>query len=229
MLPLIGITMDEDRDYAGYRLRRDYCACVSAAGGLPLLLPHLPPDQAGPVLDLLAGLIVSGGGDYPPQYYGQGPAQPPTERDQWEWALLRGAWARGLPILGICRGCQGLNIALGGDLIPDLPSRGRYGPHDQSQPRWQASHGVRLLRPELQRCYGCSWLWVNSFHHQAVGRLAPALVLAAASPDGVAEAVLSPAPAPFAWGVQWHPEALRDMPPFRALAEAAGKYGGNKL
>ncbi|MDO4732518.1 MAG: gamma-glutamyl-gamma-aminobutyrate hydrolase family protein [Bacillota bacterium] len=224
MRPRIGITLSTDTAYAGYRLRKDYCHCLLGCGGSPLLLPDLPETLAEEALDGLEGLLLSGGGDFPPQCYGMGSFQAPTARDLWELALLRAAWQRGLPILGICRGCQGLNIALGGDLIPDLPRAGGYGQHQQQQARQQRSHMVELLHPRLQQLYGRKQLWVNSFHHQGLGKLAPGLLPAALAPDGLCEAVLSREDGRFALGLQWHPEALQELPPFLALLKAARKY-----
>jgi len=228
MRPRIGITCSTDAAYAGYQLRKDYCRCLLRCGGLPLLLPDLPEALAGEALDGLEGLLLSGGGDFPPQCYGETPFQPPTERDLWELALLRTARRRSLPILGICRGCQALNIALGGDLISDLPRAGGHGWHQQQQARQQRSHTVQLLHPRLQQLYGQKQLWVNSFHHQGLGRLAPGLLPAAQAPDGLCEAVLSREGEGFALGLQWHPEALQELPPFLALVEAARAYAKKK-
>ena len=234
MEPRIGVTLAWDPDYAGYRLRKDYCTCIQAAGGVPLLVPDLPPSQAPQVLDGLDGLVLSGGGDYPPQFYGGCGYTPPTSRDTWEMALLRSAGDRGLPVLGICRGCQGLNIARGGDLIPDLGRTGRYAPHQQPAPRQQTSHWVTLTHPMLRRLYGAERIRVNSFHHQAIGRLAHNLTVAARAEDGVIEAVFAgpePFAGGFALGVQWHPEAMEDRVPFQALVQAAQTYekGGSPV
>ena len=263
MHPYIGITLNPDPAYAGYQLRRDYCQCLQHCGLIPLLLPNLPPACAGEVLDKLDGLIISGGGDYPPQCYGQGPWQAPSPRDLWELALLREAWERRMPILGICRGCQGLNIVLGGDLLQELPQKPGQPPHQQSLPRQLSSHPVELCHPFLQQLYGQRRIWVNSFHHQGVGRVAPGLSVAATTPDGVIEALLriddtthrtmapnrdqlpgaqqaphdpqglthesEPKPGTgWALGLQWHPEALHQLPPFQALAAAARNYASAK-
>ena len=199
MGPRIGVTLAWDPDYAGYRLRQEYCACILAAGGLPLLLPDVSPDQADSVLEILAGLVISGGGDYPPQFYGGTGYIAPSSRDDWEMALLRSARDRGLPVLGVCRGCQGLNIAWGGDLLPHLAPNGPYPGHQQQLPRQRTSHWVILTHPTLRRLYGAARIRVNSFHHQGVRRLGQGLAVAAQAPDGLTEAILADQ-GPFALG-----------------------------
>lgn len=226
MLPRIGISLQTDPAYAGYRIRKDYCELISAAGAIPLLLPDQPPRLAGEVLHSLEGLLLSGGGDLPPQSYGQGPWQRPAARDLWELALLREAWQRRLPILGICRGFQALQVSQGGALLQELTAAGFPG-HQQSLPRQAVSHPLRLCHPFLQRLYGREQIWVNSFHHQGVNVAAEGLSIGAVAPDGLIEALLHLEEDRFALGLQWHPEALHSQEAFRALVAAARRRNGN--
>lgn len=156
------------------------------------------------------GLVLTGGVDIDPALYGQAPGPktqaPKRERDDFELALLREALARDLPVLAICRGHQLLNVCLGGGLLQNIES-GAHRAHSQG-PRASRWHEVRLCPgTRLADVYGAGPLWVNSRHHQAVTTecLAPGLVAAARSADGLIEAVESEAHA-WAVGVQWHPE-----------------------
>ncbi len=219
MLPIIGITVDDYPEYSGIRLREDYFYRVGAAGGLPLLLPPVPaqPGLLEQLLAALDGLLVSGGGDYD--------LADPSPRDSLELGLIKLAFDRCLPLLGICRGMQGLVLALGGELWQDLGA-GQSGflQHQQIADRHQTSHSLNLL-PPLSSLYGADQLMVNSHHHQGVRRLPPQLRATAYAPDGLVEAVCAGEGRRFAWGLQWHPEALAGHePPFQALV-AAAQYG----
>jgi len=220
MLPRIGITVAEYPEYSGVKLREDYFLRVQAAGGLPLLLPPLPAarELTEDLLQTVEGLIVSGGGDYD--------TRRPGRRDVFELNLLQAAWTRKLPVLGICRGLQGLCLALGGELWPDLRERPEATlNHDQAADRRRTSHPVHAL-PPLDRLYGQELLLVNSHHHQGVRQLPTQLSAAARSPDGLLEAACSAPGQPFAWGVQWHPEALAGHEClFQALVAAARGNG----
>lgn len=218
MPPRIGITMPPYPGYQGHKLRDDYPRLVAAAGGLPLLLPASVGLKAAEALPALDGLLLSGGGHFPPQWAGADGHTEPTARDILELELAQGAWERALPILAICRGFQGLNIALGGSLITELRGRGGIC-HQQKQPRGQPSHEIRL-RGGMARLYAADKLLVNSFHTQAVDRLAPPLTPCAWAADGVVEGAEA-IEGRFALGVQWHPEALGDITLFQALLQAA--------
>ncbi len=230
--PLIGITVNRDYHRGRFWIPSTYCARIEDAGALPLLLPPLPAAAAAGLLHPLSGLLLSGGGDIAPLYYGEEPApglgEVDAERDAWEMALLREALAKGVPILGICRGLQLLNVALGGTLrgVPGGPGRLQ---HCQRAPRRHPSHTVEILPgTHLASILGEGCLAVNSFHHQAPAAIAPALREAALSPDGLNEALESSAHR-FLIGVQWHPESLphpSSVLLFRAFVEAAANPAG---
>jgi putative glutamine amidotransferase len=211
-----------------------YVRSVIAAGGVPLVVsPLVGPSLAGRALDGVEGLLLSGGEDMHPAWYGQSPSpylNPPSrERDLSELALFAVARERGMPILGICRGIQLINVALGGTLYQDLPSeRPDALGHDSGGARDARSHPVRLAAgSRAARVLGTTELSVNSFHHQAVARLADGLIASGWTEDGVIEAVESPGEAPWLLAVQWHPEEMHAdaVAPegglFRALIEAA--------
>jgi gamma-glutamyl-gamma-aminobutyrate hydrolase PuuD len=188
----------------------DYVTSVVAAGGIPLLVPPLPAAAAPLVLSAAAGLLLTGGGDVAPFRYGEATdsatGEVDDERDESELALTRQAVAMGLPILGICRGAQLLNVALGGTLSQhisdDGPVRHRWG-----QRRYEAVHRVDVdAATVLASAVGARHLMVNSIHHQAVERVAPGLRATALAEDGVIEALEGLAGHVLA--VQWHPECL---------------------
>lgn len=176
------------------------------AGMLPVGLPPVEPEQAPAYCDVVQGLVLTGGTDVDPRFYGEA-AQPglgPTvvERDEFELALTREALRRGMPVLGICRGMQVLNVAMDGALRQDLA--GGEIAHGTGSPR-AAYHEIVITDPELERRTG-GRPRVNSLHHQAVSRVAPGLAVAGRAEDGVIEAVVGEACAVL--GVQWHPEQL---------------------
>lgn len=215
-LPAIGITLDSEQaggysPFPWYALRQNYCDAVARAGGLPLPLPH-EPDLAEAYLDRIDGLVITGGAfDVDPGLFGAATRHATvtlkTRRTEFELALLRGALARDIPILGICGGQQLLNVALGGTLIQHIPDAvpGALA-HEQTIPRDQPGHAVELVAgTKLAAIAGCLRLDVNSSHHQAVERVAPGCVVNARAPDGVVEGIEDPRRA-FCLGVQWHPE-----------------------
>lgn len=214
-----------------------YVRSVLAAGGVPIILsPVLGPSYAARALDGLEGLLLSGGEDIHPAWYGAEPSPhlypPSQERDLFELALFAAARQRELPILGICRGIQLVNVALGGTLYQHLPAE-PAGPiaHDPASPRHVRSHAVRLQEgSRAALALGHTVIEVNSFHHQAVDRLAGGLVASGWSDDGLVEAAESPADAPWLLAVQWHPEEMHadgaapEHGLFRGLIEAAGAW-----
>jgi len=202
--PTIGITRCSRLD--------DYVESVKRAGGEPLVL-----DTGGDpaqVLDRVDALLLTGGLDVDPALYGEAP-HPTTEadaaRDHFEIPLSRAAVARDVPLFAICRGVQVLNVAAGGTLIQDIPSEVTTTlSHSVDVPKDHIAHPVRVtagtrLAASLGSASPLDTCAVNSRHHQAVGRVAPAFVVSAVSQDGVVEAIERPASA-FCVGVQWHPE-----------------------
>lgn len=230
MLPVIGVTASVSDDRLSFQQKRMYCEAISACGGLPLILPPQEDvSRASQVLSLLDGLLLAGGDDIDPAYYDEktlpecGLITP--IRDIWEMPLCQEALHRHLPLLGICRGLQVLNVALGGSLVQDLPSQCPDSPisHQQTQPPEVATHPVRVdAQSRFARIVGAESLMTNSHHHQAVKQLAPGLTATAWAQDGVIEGV-EKIDEPFCVAVQWHPERLWSQPdglPHRALFAA---------
>jgi putative glutamine amidotransferase len=238
MRPLIGVTTSEMRRGELATLRRHgepphpemalgitYLHAIERAGGLPVVLPPLPPESVAPLLDRLDGVCLSGGPDLDPDAYGARERHPElgeTEPalDHFELAIAREADARGVPLLGVCRGAQTLNVARGGTLHQDVPG------HRQTELSTVPTHVVRIaLRSKTGQTMGATRLDVNSFHHQAVDVPGKGLRVVAHAADGTAEAVEDRA-RPFLLGVQWHAETLTERPEhgalFAALVQAAG-------
>jgi len=228
--PTIGITTygpsaESAGELPAFSLPAAYVDAVVAAGGTPVLLgaSALPAED---VLAILDGLVIAGGGDVAPDAYG-GRAHETIYsvnpvRDSFELRLVR----RDLPTLGICRGMQIMNIALGGDLTPHLPDVfGESVPH-RLPPRVPTTHSVRIERKgAFGEIFAEAELPVCSWHHQAVRTLGRGLHAAAHAPDGVVEAIALD-DHPFALGVQWHPEMQaaedpRQLRVFQALVARA--------
>ncbi|WP_315321282.1 membrane dipeptidase [Segatella oulorum] len=207
--PLIGISANTaDIDLT---LRRVYCDQIVRAGGVPMVLP--PMDDAEVLINMLEGidgLVLTGGADYNPLWYGEQPEKElhtiNSTRDLPELLLTRLAFNRQIPILGICRGVQTMAIALGGNLVQDLKTPLK---HSQDAPRSEATHSVTITEGStLYGLYGQE-TFVNSFHHQAVKDCGSHLHVVATAPDGVIEAVESTEQKAL-MGVQWHPEWMGD-------------------
>lgn len=207
--PLIGISANTaDIDLT---LRRVYCDQIVRAGGVPMVLP--PVDDAEVLINMLEGidgLVLTGGADYNPLWYGEQPEKElhtiNSTRDLPELLLTRLAFNRQIPILGICRGVQTMAIALGGNLVQDLKTPLKHG---QDAPRSEATHSVTITEGStLYALYGQE-TFVNSFHHQAVKDCGSHLHVVATAPDGVIEAVESTEQKAL-MGVQWHPEWMGD-------------------
>lgn len=225
--PLIGVStyLEAEARWGVWELEAallpaGYPRLVQRAGGLAAMLPPDDPDRAAETVARLDGLVIAGGPDVDPARYGArrsprtGPAAP--ERDAWELALIGAALRARTPLLGICRGMQLLNVALGGTLVQHLDGHaeqvGVFGTHAV-----EAVPGSRYagIVPEV-----CE---VPAYHHQAVERLGEGLVVSAYAKDAVVEAVEMPSVAGRGWvlGVQWHPEMGDDVRVMRALVEAA--------
>jgi putative glutamine amidotransferase len=235
--PLIGVTTSEVRrpeiahplpesepPQPELALGMPYVRALTRSGAIPVVLPPLAIELVPALLAPLSGICLSGGPDIDPAAYGAtrheelGPTEP--DLDAFELAVARQADAAGLPILGICRGAQTLNVARGGSLIQHLPD------HRQTTPGWKVAHEV-AVEPgsRLARVLGADAVSVNSFHHQAVERLGDGLRAVAWAPDGTVEGIEG-ADGRFVLGVQWHAETLDEVELsqarlFGALVDAA--------
>jgi len=232
--PLIGITLDCEAPggyskFPWYALRRNYCAAVDEAGGLPLPLPHLSA-RAEAYLERLDAVVVTGGAfDVDPARFGAEERHQTVVtkdgRTEFEWRITQGALERGLPVLGICGGQQLLNVVLGGTLIQHIPDEvpGALA-HEQPNPRDEPGHVVAVARGSLLfEITGAEELAVNSAHHQAAKAVAEGVAINACAPDGVIEGI-EDGRYDFCLGVQWHPEfhvSAGDRRIFEALVKAA--------
>lgn len=230
--PLIGLTVGQDTSDGGryFRIRQAYSRAVEAAGGLPVLVPPIEDEGAlRQLLAMLDGLLLPGGPDVHPRHYGVDHVHPATRVDPIldTLELRAAAWAIGdaVPTLGICRGQQLLNVALGGGLIQHLEGSGLA--HEQKAPRSTTTHGITVAGDSrLASILGATALDVNSFHHQAVEpeRLGRGVRAVAWSADGVIEGIES-VDHPWLVAVQFHPEELTSTHEpsrrlFRAFVEA---------
>lgn len=213
--PVIGLTSSAHVISIGgepYAIRYTPAAldhAVLVAGGLPVHLPILRDDQIGEALDLIDGLILAGGCDVDPRLYGAERRVPPPvpdydlERDASERALIEAVMADPLPLLGICRGLQLLNVARGGSLVDD------EGHYYQRVPQSGPTHPL-LIEPgsRLEAIFGSRHIEVNSIHNQMIERLGSGVIVTARSSDGVIEAIELENDGGLIIGVQWHPEAM---------------------
>lgn len=188
---------------------------IHRAGGIPVPIPLIDDDSyLDSLLDRLDGLMFIGGSDISPSFYGQpykkGLGQINPARDKFEWKLLDKAVKRKLPIFGICRGLQLLNVYFGGTLVQDI-ERGYSTEINHAGyigPKSSIAHKVKLSKEHiLYRCFGKEELDVNSFHHQVIDRLGEGLEAIATAEDGIIEAIVH-TQYPFLLAVQWHPEMM---------------------
>lgn len=243
MKPLIGLTPSPEtmeQDHGTFRLHtlnENYSRSVIAVGGIPVMLPtnHQDIDQ---LLDRLDGVILTGGGDVDPQFFGEAPhaatEKPDAERDAFEFALARAVIERDMPLLGICRGLQVLNVVLGGTLHQDIDAL-VDGSSEHRQQKQKIHHEQTFQSAQLEdgdhplrQMAGADHIEINTFHHQAINKLADSLRVVARTEDGIVEAVYNPTMT-FGLAVQWHPEMLQHAHAehaaiFQALIEAASAY-----
>jgi putative glutamine amidotransferase len=233
--PVIGIcaALEHARwsvwDEEAVLLPRSYVTAVQRAGGLALILPPDPVATAEPgeMLGLIDGLMLAGGADIDPSFYGESPHEKTVgtvpERDSFELALTRAAIERDMPVLGICRGMQLINVALGGTLLQHLPERVGHHEHRRVVGSFDgADHDVEVRDGSLaMRVVGESSHATKSHHHQGVDRIGDGLEVSATSTcDDLPEAI-ELAGARFVLGVQWHPEADEGSTVVGALVAAA--------
>lgn len=216
--PIIGVTSDRSDESTNiesyFQVRRNYCAAVSAAGGLPIVLPY-EMESIDEYANLIDGLIITGGMfDIDPAEYGmtaQHADKVATKIDRtiFERALLRRALAKDMPILGICGGMQLIAVELGAKLFQHLPLDFSSGiEHKQLEPCSVGTHRIRVHDGTLlRRILGTDTLVINSLHHQAVMNGNKVLQISATAEDGVIESIEVPGHT-FCVGVQWHPEYL---------------------
>ena len=245
--PLIGVTTSEvrlaenseplpegDPPQREMALGMVYMRAIELAGGMPVVLPPLGHDTIAPLLGRLSGVCLSGGPDIDPEGYGEHERNPQLgitepDLDAYELALAQLADARGMPILGICRGSQALNVARGGTLhqhLGDLTDGSIE--HRQAARGRITTHTVQIAPDSrLAHIMGVTEAEVNSFHHQAADVLGQGLRAVAWSPDGIVEGIESGGPELFL-GVQWHAESLVDreehLALFRTLVDEAAVY-----
>ena len=229
--PIIGITIDRNDEKERYESPFSYAKAIELAGGLPLLLPYKTDIALIPqYLDLVDGLLLSGGNDLDPALYGQ-QWHPKAEkidpdRQRFDLALVAEVERRRMPLLGVCLGCQIMNVHRGGSLHQFLPDVQRPDPleHRRLDTKLRR-HPVLLVQDSaLGQAIGQTEFSVNTYHKQAVDRLGNNLRPVATAPDGTIEGFEDPSFPLFA-AVQWHPERLTDEPehlaPFRLLVERA--------
>jgi putative glutamine amidotransferase len=237
--PLIGLTTYQSanaENLPASSLLQAYSDAILSVGGLPVLIPLSfvdKPAELANLVELMDGLVFTGGGDIDPQRYGGTDHELSTGvdsgRDSLELLLFELLVERRKPLLGICRGMQLMNVALGGDLYTDLSTQ-RPGSlkhdHDPDRPRTHIAHGVTLsAEGKLFQIIEDKTIPVNSLHHQGIHRLASGMLVQGLAEDGSIEAV-ELVDYPFCIGVQWHPEWLMDQNAsrkiFKALVDSAG-------
>lgn len=226
MKPLIGITGGVNDDGEYFSLKRFYVESINSAGGLAVILPPVQDDDIiNNYISVCQGFILSGGGDINPAYWQKTPEIGLGEvnplRDFFELSLATKIITAQRPVLGICRGCQVLNVAAGGSIVQNIISDLC---HVQNAPRTYPFHAIFIEKhSRLATIIQNESILVNSFHHQAVSQPGSQMQISACAPDGTIEAIEN-AGYPFCIGVQWHPECLQDMASrrlFSALVNAA--------
>jgi putative glutamine amidotransferase len=221
-LPLIGISTMDDHDAAGihaprFSMNQSYSKAVMAAGGVPILIPHQEePEALRRIYEVLDGILLPGGLDVHPKYYGQDPhpALDPVDvgLDTAETTMIPWALEDDMPIFGICRGEQILNVVMGGTLVQDIyseyPTTIDHRESFKRKIRDYLAHDIAIdPGSRLRELVDADRVWVNTSHHQAIDKVAPGLVATAWSPDGIIEAVESPDHY-FVMAVQCHPEEM---------------------
>lgn len=218
--PIIGITantmLERDGVFCGMKrdyANKDYVGAVESAGGVPIILPCINDEGVIKTqLELLDGILFTGGGDLSPLTYGEEPIQNlgyiDIELDEFNMKAVISAYEMNIPILGICRGMQLINVAFGGTLYQDLGSNKEfYIKHTQNAMRGVPTHTVYLEDNTILNKLIGSTTTVNSFHHQCIKEIAPEFIISAKAPDGVVEGIEKKDDGKII-AVQWHPEGM---------------------
>jgi putative glutamine amidotransferase len=233
--PVLGLTTYLEQAQTGIWdvrasfLPQIYFEGVALSGGIAMLLPPQPVDDdiVEAVLNRLDGLVITGGKDVDPARYSQQPHpqtdEPRRDRDEWEFSLLAGALRRRMPVLGICRGAQVLNVALGGTLHQHLPDVIGHNAHQAGNAVFSTSRVRTVPDTRLAGLIG-DHSDAQCYHHQSIAQLGDGLIVSAHDDDGVIEAVEIPGDT-FVLAVQWHPEErLDDLRLFAGIVDAARAY-----
>lgn len=211
MKPLIGITPSFGQT-AYYESNTAYSKAIKKAKAVPIITPYDADRKQ--LFKHLDGLILSGGGDIDPFYWGEEPQEGLGEvspiRDRWELEACKYALKIGMPLLGICRGAQVLAIATGGRVCQDIKTIDKNSLlHMQTAPKQYPSHSVDILKDSiLEGIFQKSSIRVNSFHHQSIREVGKGIQICAKARDGLIEAIEQRSP--FVLGVQWHPELMAE-------------------
>ncbi|GIO05470.1 gamma-glutamyl-gamma-aminobutyrate hydrolase [Brevibacillus reuszeri] len=236
MRPIIGVTtfLSEQSKYS--TVSRNYIDSIYAAGGLPVNIPIISNESNyEDYIDMLDGLLFTGGNDIAPYYFGENPVRELNSmssiRDEYEFSLFKAAYEKNMPIFGICRGIQLINVAMDGSLYQDIYSQcpGTLGHSPEHTASDEFYHAVQIkVDTQLYEIFGEERIFTNSFHHQSIKQLGNNLIATAYSEDGIVEAIESTEDR-FLLGVQWHPECMTKRHPmflklFRAFVEASIQY-----
>lgn len=210
-----------------------YVQQIITAGAIPILIPYMDPEKLKVVVEQIDGLLIPGGNDIDARLFGEEP-QPGLGSidpiwDMLDMTVIRFALSRNLPILGICRGCQILNVTCGGSLIQDIATQVTNPiKHQQLAPKWHGTHDISIASgSKLASVLGVTEIAVNSFHHQAIARIASGFIASAYASDGIIEGIES-TQHNCVLGVQWHPELMTSHEPiftqlFTHLVQSAKK------
>lgn len=205
--PLIGITPSFSNISERFFLSIEYVKAIKKASGIPVIIPYLK-NEIEIILSKINGILLSGGGDILPKFFKEEPKSTKLafpQRDIFEIKLIKECFKRKIPVLGICRGCQVMNVAMGGNLIQDI--KGEIE-HYQSAPANEPTHTIIIEKDSiLYEVFKKERIMVNSFHHQAIKKVGKDLFISARAKDGIIEAIESKEH-PFFLGVQFHIEYL---------------------
>ncbi|MCS7385251.1 MAG: gamma-glutamyl-gamma-aminobutyrate hydrolase family protein [archaeon GB-1867-005] len=230
MKPIIGITCSYDWNKGYFRLNRAYVTAIERAGGVPIILPSISPDNIREIVGIVDGVLLSGGVDIDPHLYGEKPIHKmgkiDPDRDLFEIELTKEVLRRELPLLAICRGIQVLNVAAGGTLYQDIESQVKgsikhkwHTPSGLDAPPSYPTHIVKIKAGSmLHKIFGKQELRVNSFHHQAVKDVGKKFIATAWAEDEVIEAIEYTGSS-FILGVQWHPEWMMNSEMMKIFEE----------